>query len=356
MVINNTEKAVDDTIHLTMDSHTCKLTKVAAKAATYTEDGNIEYYICAACDKKFYDADGKKPVTGSVILPQLIEVVGEKAEVSTGAVDKAIEEAATSSDKKDVVLDLTHEEVVGEVVTPVTKTEIPAVAIEKVADADASLTLTKEDATVTMDTKALDMVAKAVKEEGATKVTLVVEEVKTEELNTKQQEAVKEVAQEKKVAKVISAELLVQTASGEKKIGTEAAGGFGGGTVTVKIPFTPEAGAKGTDYSVIYVADDGTTEAIPTAYKDGCLVIELEHFSDYVIVKNENPDDSNEGGIGESEVQPTEPSKPADTNKPATKPAPATGDNANLIGVTMLMVMSGLMAAALLTMRKKFHA
>lgn len=350
ILINNTENAVDDTIYLTVDSHTCKLTKVPAKEATYTEDGNIEYYACAACDKRFYDAEGKKVITGSVILPQLIEVVGDKAEVSTGAVDKAIEEAATSGDKKDVVLDLTHEEVVGEVAKPVTKTEIPVAAIEKVAEAEASLTLTKEDATVTLDTKALETVAEAVKKEGAVKVIVAVKDVETKELTVKQQEAVKVIAEEKKVAKVISAELLVQTAAGEKKICTEGEGGFGGGTVTVKIPFTPETGFKGTDYSVIYVADDGSTKEIPTAFKDGCLVVELEHFSDYVIVNKA----TNAGGNGcTGEAKPTEPTKPA--TKPG-KPAPNTGDNANIFGLFAMLMVSGLLATALLVFKKKARA
>ena len=347
-----------------------KPTKVEAKDATYTAPGVKSHYACQVCAEKFLDERCETKVTDAeLVIAQLIEVVGEKAEVSSGAVDKAIEEAAASGDKKDVVLDLTREDVVGEVVTPVTKTEIPAAAIEKVADADASLTLTKEDATVTMDTKALDVVSKAAKEEGATKIALVVEEIKTEELNAKQQEAVKEVAQEKKVAKIISAELLVQTAEGEKKIGTEAAGGFGGGTVTVKIPFTPETGYKGSDYSVVYVADDGTTKEIKTEYEGGYLVVALEHFSDYVIVNNADKGDDN-SGTGEGESQPTTPeetkpqeTKPQETKpqetKPAAKPgnaAPNTGDNANIIGLFTVLMVSGLLAVAFLVLRKKQRA
>ena len=323
--------------------------------ATYTAPGVKAHYVCKVCAEKFLDAEGKTKATDAdLAIAQLIEVVGEKAEVSTGAVDKAIEEAATSGDKKDVVLDLTHEEVVGEVAKPVTKTEIPVAAIEKVAEAEASLTLTKEDATVTLDTKALDTVAKVVKEEGAVNVTLSVKDGETKELTVKQQEAVKVIAEEKKVAKVISAELLVQTAAGEKKICTEGEG-FGGGTVTVKIPFTPETGFQGSDYMVIYVADDGSTKEIPTAFKDGCLVVELEHFSDYVIVN----DATNAGGNGGTgEAQPTEPTTP-ETTKPATKPgkpAPNTGDDANIFGLFAMLMVSGLLATALLVFKKKARA
>ena len=39
------------------------MTKIEAKSATCTEDGNIEYYTCSACGKAFKDADGKTVTT-----------------------------------------------------------------------------------------------------------------------------------------------------------------------------------------------------------------------------------------------------------------------------------------------------
>ena len=47
-----------------------KLTKVEAKAATCTEDGNIEYWQCDVCKKTFTDEAGKKTVD-NVIIPAL---------------------------------------------------------------------------------------------------------------------------------------------------------------------------------------------------------------------------------------------------------------------------------------------
>ena len=49
----------------------------------------------------------------------------------------------------------------------------------------------------------------------------------------------------------------------------------------IEVVFTDNKGKTS-----LYVADDGKVEEIATAYKDGCLVVELEHFSEYVIVKN----------------------------------------------------------------------
>ena len=46
-------------------AHTCTLTKVPAKAATCTEDGNIEYYQCSdpTCGKLYKDAAGTQEIT-----------------------------------------------------------------------------------------------------------------------------------------------------------------------------------------------------------------------------------------------------------------------------------------------------
>ena len=51
-------------------AHTCTLTKVDAKAATCTEDGNIEYYQCSdpTCGKLYKDAAGTQEITKADIV------------------------------------------------------------------------------------------------------------------------------------------------------------------------------------------------------------------------------------------------------------------------------------------------
>ena len=49
-------------------SHT--MTHVEAKAATCTEDGNVEYYECSVCEKKFADEEGTTEITTDVVLPK----------------------------------------------------------------------------------------------------------------------------------------------------------------------------------------------------------------------------------------------------------------------------------------------
>ena len=63
-----TAKAVEQSETIIPASH--ELTKVEAKAATCTEDGNIEYWQCDVCKKTFTDEAGKNAVD-NVIIPAL---------------------------------------------------------------------------------------------------------------------------------------------------------------------------------------------------------------------------------------------------------------------------------------------
>lgn len=301
----------------------------------------FKYEMLAGYDYTIQLVNNTENAVSTALHFSTAETEEEKIVVGGDTIDKIIEDTENS---KNVQLDLTDKEAAN---VNVTSAQLPVAGLEKVAGKEATLTVTNSDAVVTMDTKALAAIAEQA--DGDT-VTLVAKKFALSALSSTQQAAVKD----KKVALVITAELICDQ-TGEK-IWTNADNkNADAGNITVKIPFTPEAGTKGTDYSVIYVADDGKTEAIPTVYKDGCLVVVLEHFSDYVIVNNAEETDSNEGSAGESEVQPEE-TKPSDTNKPAAKPAPATGDNANIFGFTVMLMISGLLAVAFLVLRKRSRA
>lgn len=49
-------------------NHNHKMTKINAKQATCTEDGNIEYYRCDDCGKRFADISGKSELTENKII------------------------------------------------------------------------------------------------------------------------------------------------------------------------------------------------------------------------------------------------------------------------------------------------
>lgn len=142
---------------------------------------------------------------------------------------------------------------------------------------------------------------------GKTAATIVAKEVEDTTLTTEQKAAL----EEKEVCTILNLEAF----AGESKI-TE----FGGGKVTVSVPFELPEGKAGTDYYVAYVADDGNITAMPTTYADGILSFETTHFSNYVILENK-------------------------TVTPTPDPSiPETGDNSRLV---LFVVLTAASAAGL---------
>lgn len=191
-----------------------------------------------------------------------VEDSGDKAGITDEKVKEAIADAGTSDTVK-ITLDNAAE---GE-----TSIKLPVTSLKNVADADKGLSLKTSKVVVTLDKKTLEKIVSDAGENVS--VELKINEIKKETLTSKQQEAIKD----KEVASVISAEIICNS---------KTISNFGGGKVTLQIPFTPAEGTKGSDYKVLYVADDGKVEEIVTTYKDGCIVVELEHFSKYVIVNS----------------------------------------------------------------------
>ena len=263
------------------------MTKVEAVAPTYTTEGNIEHFACSKCDGLFADAEGKTETTKEdVILPRLIEIKEDTAEITSGAVDTAIEEAET----EEIVIDLVE---VAEDDTPATETTpvveaatLPVESLEKVSEIseEATLTVNMTEVSVTMDSKTMAAVAE--QSEGET-LTLKVEKVETETLTETQQAAV----EDKEVAVVITATMM----SNNKAISD-----FKGGVVTISVPFTVPAGAKAEDFKVYYLDDNGNLTAHDTKYENGCLIFTTTHFSDYVVVNTAAASDAPSTGAREN--------------------------------------------------------
>ncbi len=297
-----------------VDKKAHTLDKVAANAATYFASGNIEHYACTVCGALFADGEGAKEVTlADVTLAQLVKIEDTTADVSTDVVEDVIKEA-TSTGTTNIVITVTQDKLAEDnkeetpdtepdedesTDTPeppatepapvVTKTQLPVAAVQQVADLheEATLTVNMTNATVTMDKATLDVVTEKAKTEQTDVIALEIEHIKTESLAPVQQVAV----EEKTVAAVISASILVN----DKEVHD-----FEGGKVTVTIPFVLEAGTTASDYIVLYVADDGTVEEIPSAYADGKLVMTLSHFSEYVVVNTAAPKDPTNPGTGDN--------------------------------------------------------
>lgn len=287
--------------------HDPVLTEVKAKEATYTEAGNKAHYVCSVCGRLYEDAEGTTQIDAEdVIIPQLIKVEENKALVTSDAVDKALADAAAG----------------GAVIIPaagagenVTAADIPATSLKQVAEKNAALTLELDGATVTLDAAALASIAK---QTDVPVVTLKIEQIKAENLTDTQKAAIKD----QNVVGAISASIK----DIDKEIHT-----FDGGKVTVYIPFVPAEGTEAKDYSILYVADDGTTEVMTVAYENGYLVMTTDHFSEYVIVYNAPVVDKNP------------------TNNPPT------GDAANSSLLICIAVMAAVVLVTAVKAKKRYN-
>ena len=63
---------------------------------------------------------------------------------------------------------------------------------------------------------------------------------------------------------------------------------FEGGVATLSIPFPVPAGHQASAFQALYVSDEGNIEWLATRYADGKLHWDVGHFSDFVIVYDEN--------------------------------------------------------------------
>lgn len=308
------------------------LTKVAAKEASYTAASNVEHYACA-CGALFTDAEGKTATTAeAVVIPQLIKIEENTAKVEDSAVDAAIEEAIKESTSSDTTTEETKLEVVIKVedakteenkeeITAVEQVELPVKALDKVAEKEADLVVVLPNAKVTVNTEALEAVSKQAEGE---KVSLVVKEVKTETLTAAQKKTVEKL----EVAVTITAELICQK-TGEKIWTEDTNKAEKTGNIKVEIPFTPAAGTKGSDYTVVYIDDNGNATKVNTTFVNNCLVFELEHFSDYVIIN--------------------------ETKTPLVE-TPETGDETRLVLLLSVMVLSivGVVSMAVLSKKSRY--
>ncbi len=333
--------------------HDPVLTEVKAKEATYTEAGNKAYYVCSVCGRLYEDAEGTNQINAEdVIIPQLIKAEENKAIVTTDAVDKALADAAAG----------------GAVIIPaagagenVTAADIPLSSLKQVAEKNIPLTVELDGANVVLDAAALASIAK---QADIPVVTLKIEQIKEENLSDAQKAAIKD----QNVVGAISASIK----GIDKEIHT-----FDGGKVTVYIPFVPAEGTEAKDYSILYVADDGTTEVMPVAYENGYLVMTTDHLSEYVIVynapkveennssntnqeesSNTNKEESSNTVQEESSTVNTEESSDSDKIEQTSKPesdSPQTGDTAQIGMVICIAGMAVIVLLAAVKAKKKYN-
>jgi len=224
------EATLDTVIYRFLPNH--ELIKTDAVEATFEASGNIEYYTCSNCDTVTSDAEGCNEITlAETVIPQL-KMEDGKIEVEESSV------------------------------------KIPVDTLQEAAE-DESLTVGLEEVTVILDKAALE----AITAQAESNITLTVKMIDKEALAEEQKAAIAD----KNVVGAISATILNNG---------EEIHDFDNGLVTIKIPFMPAEGTNGANYSILYVADDGSVEVIETTYENGYLVMTTDHFSEYVIIYN----------------------------------------------------------------------
>jgi hypothetical protein len=188
----------------------------------------------------------------------------------SGGVASVPDSAVKVETGKDTVIDVTEAEKADSV-------EIKAETVDKLASNQTAVSVKLPEATVTLDKTAVSAINT---QAGTAAVTLVAKQTDKTAMSAPQTEALKGT----KVHQYLSL---------EAKAGATKISDFGGGKVTVSVPFAIPTGKKAADFVVAYVADNGKVTEMPTTYQDGVISFETTHFSDYIIAEKTTLPDSN---------------------------------------------------------------
>lgn len=294
-----------------LDNRSATQTLKAIHFAGTEEQWNAISRVSSDIMKEIFGENCAETTEGAKAIIESLVVFEPKEEVTVENGTATVPDSSVEiTEGEDVVIDVTDtEEKVSSVV-------IGFETVDKIADAETAVEIKLPDATVSFDKTAIGSIGT---QAGETAVTIVAKEVEDTTLTTEQKAALEE--------KEVCAILNLEAFAGETKI-TE----FGGGKVTVSLPFELPEGKTGTDYYVAYVADDGTITAMPTTYADGVLSFETTHFSSYVVLENKTV-----------------------TPEPTPDPSnPQTGDNSMLFLWVTVMLLSAAGLTVCLTKRRAF--
>ena len=157
---------------------------------------------------------------------------------------------------------------------PTNSIQVIVNAAEHTHNNTVALAVVFRHGTVTLDAKTMRAVINQTK---GSLVRLVLDDAGTAQLNHTQKTAIAEL----NVHGGMEVYLLCVT--GNKRISD-----FEGGVATLSIPFPVPAGHQASAFHALYVSDEGNIEWLATRYEDGKLHWDVGHFSDFLIVYDEN--------------------------------------------------------------------
>lgn len=182
-----------------------------------------------------------------------------KGRAATVSVDSNQIDQVIADGAKIVTVDLSGLEGVDSVILPV------EIVSKTNAAKRTGLTVNLPDGAIALDQKALKTIA------SGEDVTISIQQA---ELTDAQRKAVGSLAQ---VAAVVDVDLYV---------GAKQQSRFGGGVLTISIPYTPKKGEDTSNLAVWFIRDDGTIETKNGSYdaESGCFVFKTKHLSRYLLV------------------------------------------------------------------------
>lgn len=211
-----------------------------------------------------------------------VTVDGSKAEITV--TDEELADIVDSAEG-DVSVNLGGVEGVDELV-------LPGSLLEALSESDKadSLTITTEDASISMSSSVLDTVASAVTGEDTVAVKLTA--VEKEELTDLQKEALNSITQD---AVIVEVSLVITHADGSPDTELHQLGG----NVEVTVPYAGEVPA-GKYIVVCYLSDDGNVTYVRATYNAETqqVTFTTNHFSNYAVFVSGDPAVVVDGGSG----------------------------------------------------------
>ncbi len=156
--------------------------------------------------------------------------------------------------------------------------KLPLDTIEQIISRDLTLTVKSDLASAEFDKTSLSTIVEAAKAKEDVS-DIIVELVETKDHHTT--DAEKATVEKLKPSLVLTALVFVDG---------EHVPDFKGGKVKVAIPFKAETGFTLADYLLIHIKDNGAVERIPTKAGIDQLIAELEHFSEYAVMRTADLD------------------------------------------------------------------
>lgn len=208
--------------------------------------------------------------TGDANVSVKVDVDGDKAEVTLP--DGALEDILANADG-DTAIDLGN-------LTGVKDVTLPGDLLDGLAKGDGALTISSEDASISMSDQVLDTIADAVTGP-EDKVTLHMSEVQPEDMNEAQEAALESLPN---APAIVDLSLTVTHADGTTTTLSEL-----NGNVEVTIPYTVPEGMEGQTAVACYISADGYITYIRAMYQSGAITFTTNHFSHYAVFVSEKP-------------------------------------------------------------------